>query len=760
ASSNSGWLQFRFNTPQIAAGYTLVAHRDLRHSMGGTPKDWTFKASHDGKNWVVLDRVSGESGWKRGGRRTFEFSNSIKYSYYRLKISNTQSGSSVFIGDFEILGKTDRLVPLKTPEMAHRQTRRSFPDWILLKRGDVWETKLQEGEYSKSITLSRSGRSLEESMLVSAYGSGARPRLNKIKIYNNSSNVIFSDIRADGFRASNSQTRNVLTENLYLSGSDSGGWSSSYEAEDCELRRSIITENYPLHTSGHCQGVSSNPSARGGLMFEENLLDMNGWHSDVSGSATKFNHNAYLRGVNNISLRNNIFTRPSSMHIKMTGTAEGGSKFLHYQGNFFYDGEIGFSIGGNEHEQNWRFQDVIIEDNVLSNLNMTRPTDRGLAWYIGLSDNKGTVVRRNILTHTKEPRYSNTYGVELENRGSMTDVEISDNIFYNINRKPIVSRGPASLIEAGYWSNINITANKIQSPDIDSNLVNHYGEFQPEINYTSNTYHSGSGSKWFAVDKDPRWPNKTFEEWVNISGESGAKAEKIDFADPTRDLASYHQYIGGEASAEAFIEEAKKQDRHNWRYEYTAMAVNEYIREGFTVLGDPHSIIISGPEKIEVPAKGEKKIQFTCLVKDKNNFNLPYANPSLKLTDIHKDVNIEDNILTINENTAGGKIKLEAGIEGFTEVKDELEVMLLESRRYKAMRRFITPSNRKIEFGPHAKEVLITDIKGREVASLSGDSLIFDPDSDGRGNPESGLYIYKVIAKDGSIDYGTIAVIK
>jgi hypothetical protein len=42
--------------------------------------------------------------------------------------------------------------------------------------------------------------------------------------------------------------------------------------------------------------------------------------------------------------------------------------------------------------------------------------------------------------------------------------------------------------------------------------------------------------------------------------------------------------IGGTATYDAFIDEALLQSRLDWRSEYTAEAVNAYIREGFTPL--------------------------------------------------------------------------------------------------------------------------------------------------------------------------------
>jgi len=51
--------------------------------------------------------------------------------------------------------------------------------------------------------------------------------------------------------------------------------------------------------------------------------------------------------------------------------------------------------------------------------------------------------------------------------------------------------------------------------------------------------------------------------------------------DPNRDVASYHGTLGGVASLEAFLEVVRNRPLRTWSDEYSAHAVNEYIREGF-----------------------------------------------------------------------------------------------------------------------------------------------------------------------------------
>ena len=57
------------------------------------------------------------------------------------------------------------------------------------------------------------------------------------------------------------------------------------------------------------------------------------------------------------------------------------------------------------------------------------------------------------------------------------------------------------------------------------------------------------------------------------------------FFDASRTVATYHASIGGQATFEAFLAKAREQSRSNWQPKYTAAKVNEFIREGFTVVG-------------------------------------------------------------------------------------------------------------------------------------------------------------------------------
>src|SRR3954470_9244222 len=62
--------------------------------------------------------------------------------------------------------------PVKTIQKGVSLLRDGMPDWLLLKRGDSFSGGEGLGHWVKS------GRSAQEPMLLSAYGSGARPLIN------------------------------------------------------------------------------------------------------------------------------------------------------------------------------------------------------------------------------------------------------------------------------------------------------------------------------------------------------------------------------------------------------------------------------------------------------------------------------------------------------------------------------------------------------------------------------------------------------
>lgn len=88
------WIMWQCNTPQAAAQYALTSGND---SPERDPKDWTFEGSNNGTDWTVLDTRTGEDFSGRGMTKTYTFSNSTNYTYYRLNVAQMlDPGSTIF----------------------------------------------------------------------------------------------------------------------------------------------------------------------------------------------------------------------------------------------------------------------------------------------------------------------------------------------------------------------------------------------------------------------------------------------------------------------------------------------------------------------------------------------------------------------------------------------------------------------------------------------------------------------------------------
>src|SRR5262249_32824853 len=61
--------------------------------------------------------------------------------------------------------------PVKRLSKGVSLLRNGYPDWLLLKKGDTWTNEVLGAPFALS------GRSSQEPMLISSYGSGARPKI-------------------------------------------------------------------------------------------------------------------------------------------------------------------------------------------------------------------------------------------------------------------------------------------------------------------------------------------------------------------------------------------------------------------------------------------------------------------------------------------------------------------------------------------------------------------------------------------------------
>lgn len=532
--------------------------------------DWVFDLGcygHDDDSEEALDRAQ-ENGWT-----TFSRSSDTRVIY----VSSSQGDDA-----------NDGLSPqtaVETIEAGMQLLRDNYPDWLLLRRGDVWHEAISWGD--------RSGRSADERMVVASYGeSRERPMIKTdgatalLICCRAASNVAFLDLdfyaytrdpdspdyRADAVGKASISICCGSGENLLFEGIRTRFYANLVlqtgegHPRNVEFRRNVVYGNYPTPGGGHSQGLYA--SHIQGLLVEENVFDQNGWHPDIEGAeATMFNHNMYLSAGSDLVVRGNIFARASSMGVKMRSDRSGDYQRLTFEDNLFYDGEIGMGVGGNTDEP-YRFVDTEVRDNVYLETGKSTPTGRDFAWMLELSDHRDLVVTGNYFLH--QPWHTNGYGIYVHS-GTQENVQIENNFIYDVQ-----GRGIWLDPEPG-WSEVSVVGNTIQAGNLDAPMIRHRGPFEP-VFYADNIYFTGaSANAWFRVDGD----RLSFEQWLERSSEQGASVQEISYPDPERRLGDYHGSLGREATSEAFLEQAREQSKFNWRVEYTSAAVNDYLRAGF-----------------------------------------------------------------------------------------------------------------------------------------------------------------------------------
>ncbi len=104
--SNDGnlpiWLKYNFGNDngKVIAKYRIYYEGG---SYDASPKDWTFQASNDGSSWITLDTRTNQN-WGSNSWKEYTFKNEVRYSNYRILISDNKGTSDdyVYINEMEM----------------------------------------------------------------------------------------------------------------------------------------------------------------------------------------------------------------------------------------------------------------------------------------------------------------------------------------------------------------------------------------------------------------------------------------------------------------------------------------------------------------------------------------------------------------------------------------------------------------------------------------------------------------------------------
>ncbi len=481
-----------------------------------------------------------------------------------LGIEVPTDGQMIYVSSSEGSDDNDGLTestPKKTITAAKELLNDGSPDSLLLKRGDAWVDE-SLGSWTKS------GASESAPMLIASYGQPGAPRprvtvdpafrIFRLIPANNITvrNIDFGEAKVQilGF------AENIRFEYCYAS--DGIGAIQAFDGpvSNITFYRCIIVDSYNA-VGGHAQGVFF--KGINGILIEECILDHNGWNEDVRGAdPTIFNHNIYIQNdCSGSVVRGNILARASSHGVQArSGGDVTDNLCVRNPLSILWSGRHPGEITGN----------VVLDGNDIGDL--------GRGFGIQAQNARaevGATVSNNIVANYASAKEG---GSAIELIGSIGDGFFNgiaeNNIAYDW-RRPLRIHGRAELDLSGVIVRNNIFQEfaGTQKPIIqmDSFASGH-------ITFSGNTYYSIHEDRyWFDVDGD-----LTYDQWVALTGETDSVVEQVQFLDSTRTVETYHESLGKEGTLEAFLTEARKQTIDDWRYEYTAAAVIEYIQEGFT----------------------------------------------------------------------------------------------------------------------------------------------------------------------------------
>jgi hypothetical protein len=174
------------------------------------------------------------------------------------------------------------------------------------------------------------------------------------------------------------------------------------------------------------------------LLFEENLLDHNGWSRNPKmdrACATIYSHNSYFNAINGLKVLNNMVSRASSLGLKFRSDGTARLRNIEIKGNIITEGEVGISIGGENRFGANRFSEVEISNNIIIDIGESNPTGRGIANAFTMEDHRNSRVTSNLII-------KGSRGRALALRGSaMNNVTISGNEFYGYTSGQVIDVG-------------------------------------------------------------------------------------------------------------------------------------------------------------------------------------------------------------------------------------------------------------------------------------------------------------------------------
>ncbi|MEA2709444.1 MAG: hypothetical protein QOF78_2045 [Phycisphaerales bacterium] len=481
---------------------------------------------------------------------------------------------------------------VKTIDKGVSLLRSGAPDHLLLKKGDTFTSGFDN--------WLKSGRSAQEPLLISSYGSdGERPYLKTGAGPGFFSTTAFHDVAIIGLRFE-ANTRNpdsadfvgpagrygiqaigpingLLVEDSsfshYVYNASITGYSGY--SKNVKIRRSAFTDSWAVND----KAVGFYSSNTEGMLIEGNLFDHNGWNEKTAGGSDHLSHNVYLwESTRNPIIRDNIFANAGQHGLQARG---GGT----IENNLFLKNPIALLVGNGSTVRAGGVT-AKVSGNVFLDSRSMHGAPRGWAIELGnIKPGGGSYVRDNIIANDSQLRHAAikletaTIATNAADGTGVSDLTIENNIIYDWYQG--ISLG--SKLVSGGAGQTGLNGLVVRNNDIQKmssgRMVYHPQAYDSgSEDWSDNRYHdSSSSSGWFYLDGKPT----SYDTW-DTAVEATPQDVAMKYPDPERDIAKYSKSVGAAASLNGFLAEVRKQNKENWRQPFTAAAAESYIRAGFT----------------------------------------------------------------------------------------------------------------------------------------------------------------------------------
>lgn len=470
--------------------------------------------------------------------------------------------------------------PFRTIGRGYQALRDGFPDQLRFKCGDTWN--------EAPPTWAKAANSTVNYMLVGSYGIGPRPKwrtpqgVNAIDLGNrNKAGLAFVglDLQPATRGGSNysgvfifGQWRHVLIEDCWVVGYP-GNFviedvaQTHITMDDISIRRCIIADSYDTG-AGHSQGIFLRDVSN--WVIEGNVIDNN-----ARNKADIFCHNVYINeGCGAGIFRDNISARACSHGVQQR---PGGVM----ENNLFLANPI------NAYQGKSAYAPVAVNvcrwNVALDSRDISPSNTRGIGFEVGDADT--LLFEYNIAAHQEGSNGPyNIYAIGLEpiNAGAVRGNAVLD-WGYRDNFTSMGCNAIALGIYNGGAGAVVIEDNKFYQRSVFGQVISHSTPWSPRFTYRNNRYFSLSPTNlpgcYSRFDVAPG-SGGDFNFWVPRTGDTGST-----FADPGPLDVSLPTVTG--LSLDAFMAEARKQSRQNWRAEFTADYVNDRVRKALNVVPNP-----------------------------------------------------------------------------------------------------------------------------------------------------------------------------